>query len=513
MSTRFKPADQGTAGVATFSGDTLDRTFFGTTLSQVTQGTWTYNNQNYGFTNLFARLQPLVDHLGSGVVHVQPGIELVNTSSTINSGNITVSNNWNLAAGTAGNLQTATRNGQTFEYFDPASSYINFNYRLATPWGGLDAGALTLRTAGNIKVNASISDGFFQFGNYLDPNYVASVAAYLSSSVTDRTIDQKGGVYAYFLNNLSSSPIAPYQAAGNTISPRAQDLATADLFPHALRVCTVDCSQANIKTVTAPSSWSYAFTAGADVSSANPMSRVPLPSGAGSKGDVIVSNHATYNQTLNDNAGGGPAVPNNNGVTHSSVTVNLPTMVRTGTGKITIAAARDVKFADTVAPGVIYAAGVNTAKLADPNYSVQTVNGVSRVVAGNPDGFFEPQLLAYGNGAAAYGAPELYYGPPTAAAFPEKGGDVVIDAQRDIVGNMSSGNKVLQYYQPWLLSDAGVTPSSSALTGGSVKSFGAGRFRAVGNADRVADGLVDTVRQLPARHPQRRRQRHGDGRA
>lgn len=467
----FNPASLGTAN---FIGDaTPNRSFFTDTIAQVTQGTWSHNNQNYGFSNLFARLQPLVDHLGSNVVHVQPGIELVNTSSTVNSGNITVASNWNLAAGTAGNLQTATVNNQTFQYFDPASSYVNFNYRLATPWGGLDAGALTLRAAGNIDVNASISDGFFQFGNYLDPNYVAAVAAYLGSSGTNRTIDQTGGLYTYFLNNLSSAPIAPYQAAGNSISPGAQDLVTADLFPHALRVCTVDCSQANIKTVTSPSSWSYAFTAGADVSSANPMARVALAD-VGGKGDVTVNNHGSYSQRLNNDATGA-ALAATEGA--NSITINLPTMVRTGTGNIAIAAARDVKFTDTVAPGVIYAAGVNTARLPDASYSVQTIDGVSRVVAGNPDGFFEPRILAYGNGAIVDpGAPELYYGPPTAAAFPEMGGDVVIDAQRDIIGNASTGNKVLQYYQPWLLSNAGMAPASSALTGGSLKLYGAGVF-------------------------------------
>jgi hypothetical protein len=148
-------------------------------------------------------------------------------------------------------------------------------------------------------------------------------------------------------------------------------------------------------------------------------------------------------------------------------------MVRTGTGSITVAAARDVILQDTAAPGVIYAAGVNTSTYANP-YSVQTVNGVSSIVATNPDGFFEPMVMAYGNKAALGGAPDLYYGPPTAAAFPEKGGDVVIDAQRDIIGNVTTDKKVLQYYQPWLLSNAGLTPSGSASI------LGAGVFAPAG---------------------------------
>ena len=440
---------------------------------------------SYGFSGLLNRLNApdgLVAQLGASVVHVQPGIDLVNTSTTINSGSITVASNWNLAAGTAGNLQTATNpaNGKSFQYFDPNSSYVNFNYRLATPWGSLDAGALTLRAAGNINVNASISDGFYQFGNYLDPNYVAWVASYLANVANvanagnyARFIDPKAP-YTYYLNNYSGSavPIAPYNAAGNAISPSAQDLAVADLFPNQLLVCTANCSapNPNIVTVTAPTSWSYNFTAGADVSSANPMARISLASaqqgnsGAGF-GSVILSNHATYQQSLLvgdiSSTTGTPTVP-----------VNLPTMVRTGTGNISIAAGLDVVLQDTVAPGVIYAAGVNTAKLADPNYSLQTVNGVPSVVASNPDGFFEPQLLAFGNGGT--NGTGVYYGPPTAAAFPERGGDVTIDAQRDIIGYTLSGNKVVQYYQPWLLADAGVTPTGAA--GGLASLFGEGVY-------------------------------------
>lgn len=445
----FDPANQGKQGVANFTGDASpDRVFFGDTISQITKGTWANNGQSYGFTNLFTRLTPLVNSLGADVVHVQPGIDLVNSK-----GDITVSSNWNLAAGTAGQL--VTNGGVT--YFDPASSYINFAYRLATPWGGLDAGALTLRAAGNINVNASVSDGFFQFGNYLDQTYVSRVTTYLGDLAGARSIDRgnisNDGLYAYYLNNSTTVPIAPYKAAANDISASSQDLISADLFPHSLRACTTDCSSANIKTITAPASWSYNLTAGADVSSANPNARVPLARGTG---DVIVDKHGSYSQTLLKDKNSGAAV-----------TVYIPTMVRTGTGNIAVAAARDVILQDTLAPGVIYAAGVNTEKLADPSYSLQTINGVSSIVAGNAAGFLEPRILAYGNNEVAH-APELYYGPPIAAAFPEKGGDVVIDAQRDVVGNTTIGNKVPQYYQPWLLSDTGVTPGSnfSALGAG-----------------------------------------------
>ncbi|MFK4497503.1 hypothetical protein ABIF86_001794 [Bradyrhizobium japonicum] len=445
----FDPANQGKPGVASFTGGAgTGNAFFGDTVSQITKGTWSYNGQSYGFTNLFTRLAPLVNSLGADVVHVQPGVDLVNSK-----GDITVSSNWNLAAG------VVDRGKPSPTIFNPASDYIDFTYRLATPWGGLDAGVLSLRAAGNINVNASISDGFFQFANYLDPIYAGKVNDYFASNGGLRAIDFN----SIYLNDPTSNTllIAPYRAGdvGNGISPTSQDLASADLFPHKLLVCTIDCSQANIKAVTAPSSWSYMLTAGADVSSANPTARVPL---ANDKGDVIVDKHASYDQKVV-----GSTAP---------VSVNIPTMIRTGTGSITVAAARDVIMKDTDAPGVIYAAGVNTETYANPYSPSLAVN--------DPNGFFEPRLMAYGNAAATV-APELYYGPPTAAAFPEKGGDVVIDAQRDVVGGTkvvaikdANGNtvykKVPQYYQPWLLSSSGVTPSAGASI------LGAGVFAPVG---------------------------------
>lgn len=464
----FNPATQNTTtpsglSVATFTGNTQDQTFFGTTLAQITQGTWSYNGQNYGFSNLFNRLQPLVTQLGASVVQVQPGVQLVNST-----GSITVANNWNLASGTAGNLQTAANS--SVQYFDPASSFVSFNYRLVTPWGNVDAGDLTLRAAGNINIDASISDGFFQFGNYLDPSYVASVNGYVidQNSTSGGNTRTFANDYNYYLNGVGTVPIAPYKSSGNAISPTSQDLAASDLFPNSLNVCTGSCTTSNptLTTVTALSSWSYTFTAGADFASANPTARIALTgANAANNGDVIVNNHTSYVQSV--------IADSSSQKQATQVVVDLPTMVRTGTGDITIAAARDVVMADTTAPGVIYAAGVNTPLLPGANYS-----GSSSVIAGNPDGFLEPQLLAYGNNGTVVGSSVQtgvlpYYGPPTAAAFPEMGGDVTVDAQRDVVGYSGSGNKVLQYYQPWLLADSGVT-SGTAL-------FGAGVFAPVGS--------------------------------
>ncbi|MFX9718536.1 hypothetical protein ABTO87_18370, partial [Acinetobacter baumannii] len=77
------------------------------------------------------------------------------------------------------------------------------------------------------------------------------------------------------------------------------------------------------------------------------------------------------------------------------------TMVRTGTGNIGIFAAGDVKLSDlpaanTAAPGVIYAAGVQTPKLTDPGYALSGPSSSQTVRPSYTadDAFLEPRLLA-----------------------------------------------------------------------------------------------------------------------
>src|SRR5262249_21198158 len=148
------------------------------------QGTWKQGGTSYGFSGAISRFTSVASRLGSnadgtGIFHLQPGVDLVNPSSNINGGNITVANSWNLAAGTAGNLQRGA--------FDFSKSYVSFDYRLASTFG-IDPGVLTLRAFNGINVNASISDGFFGFRDYLNSSYLTAVRTYLAN--TTQVIDQ-----------------------------------------------------------------------------------------------------------------------------------------------------------------------------------------------------------------------------------------------------------------------------------------------------------------------------------
>ena len=76
-------------------------------------------------------------------LHLRPEIDLVNpsTSTIDNAGNITVASNWNFGAGSV-----------------DANGNINLLYRTSN---GGEPGTLALRAANNVKINATISDGFF----------------------------------------------------------------------------------------------------------------------------------------------------------------------------------------------------------------------------------------------------------------------------------------------------------------------------------------------------------------
>ncbi|MEW6435567.1 MAG: filamentous hemagglutinin family protein [Pseudomonadota bacterium] len=103
-------------------------------------------------------------------------------------------------------------------------------------------------------------------------------------------------------------------------------------------------------TLNTGSSASYRIVAGANFSSVDPLSLQPASAGGGS---VTLDGHFSYLDTDQ---------------------INAPTMIRTGTGSIDIAAVNDVDWQDNTAPAVIYTAGepasgipVQTAATLPPN--------------------------------------------------------------------------------------------------------------------------------------------------
>jgi len=114
--------------------------------------------------------------------HARPGVELDY------SGDIVLSSNWNLGAGTvniaaavAAGLMLPVDPGCTSDcqyYIIPGDAgkvfakYTTLTYRVGGQVLG-EPGVLTLRASGNLEIDGSITDGFFQFGDQTDANYLA----------------------------------------------------------------------------------------------------------------------------------------------------------------------------------------------------------------------------------------------------------------------------------------------------------------------------------------------------
>jgi filamentous hemagglutinin family protein len=388
---------------------------------------------------------------------IQPGIVLQNPTTSVNNGDITVASAWNLAAGVIVNPATGNK-------FSQSTSDILFAYRFgycvpsctsASATYDVEPGDLTLQAVRNINVNASISDGFFDTENLSGVTSTSATQQVVGTIPSGAPTALPTATFTAIENALLGNLTNPngFSPAVTTTNPGG--LASYDLFPSTFNMVVQTKGGASTwaTTTAQPGSWSYRLTAGADFSSANPNGVGPLATygdnatGAlAGQGNVIVNGHTTYTVTSGSVFSPGP-----------TLTVALPTMLRTGTGDITIDAARDVVLADTSAPGVIYSAGVN-AQLPSGFTAPNLFYAGDATVTDSP----YDELLSIGNALVKLA------GPTTAPAFPVDGGDVVIRAQQDITGfqnvfstgnyalgsSTSGSNPAYQFYAPWLLVQA-----------------------------------------------------------
>ncbi|WP_017775087.1 filamentous haemagglutinin family protein [Paraburkholderia kururiensis] len=501
-----------------------------------TPGTANTNHQTfYGYANGDATtaapgtLMGFVEHGLDGLANpfagtsiqntrVVPGIELDNPSPAINGGDIQVLTNWNLGAGSSASNLAFRFNGQ--------------------------APIITFRADNDVKVRASLTDGFFQIANPVGngltapipapsdyttaeklwstpfgPGYVLSYYAYLGltgpvnwTSGDTAEVAQYYGMYAEYAQYLSSvtpsgqrvfvgapllnlnAPIAPGQPVMTTAAPTAQDeLSDPTAYPRYLalyetyrqQISTWQTSHpgvtAHIDQLQAPpavltalitspivvqaaptdntpsplavagnglpllsatlnggSSSSYRIVAGADLSSANPLSVQSVSafssSGAAPRaggGNVTFGGYFAYDNSTS------PVNPD-------SLTLLAPTMVRTGTGSIDIAAGNGVSLFDSsltpkndpnvmAVPGVIYTAGAPAAGAPAASLTGAVVSGG----AGHQDIFVSPGVNS------------------------DSAGDITIHAQGNIdsVENVTDvdglvtggkGNNISQFWWQWM---------------------------------------------------------------
>ncbi|HEY3598581.1 MAG TPA: filamentous hemagglutinin family protein, partial [Paraburkholderia sp.] len=420
---------------------------------------------------------------------VTPGIELDNPDPLINDGNISILSNWNLGAGTAANA-------------------LAFRVK-----SNGEAPIITFRAENNVKVEASLTDGFFQIANpvaggsaieiyvplpgkavdahtafYDTPqgplgydlayyaygnahpaypqyenltrpphdfggvdtpeteSYFALYKAYTdfllapTESVALSGVDNvlaigksRGSAFplstqapptppdattqandpqlylvylklynAYLVNNTSalgiSQLVPPAAPIGELIT---NPLTNGGQTVTATTPATTDNTPSPVATAANPlplqsaslsggSSSSFRIVAGANLNSANPLAlqAAALFNGAG-QGSVTLDGHFAF-------------------VDANNATLLAPTMIRTGTGSIDIAAANDVSLLDSTAPGVIYTAGAPAAGAPVTSASATILKGNSLLKI--------PDFLV------------------TSAVNPDSAGDISIHAQGDITG-------------------------------------------------------------------------------
>ncbi|MBV9994452.1 MAG: filamentous hemagglutinin family protein [Caulobacteraceae bacterium] len=263
--------------------------------------------------------------------HARPGIELDY------SGNIVLASNWNLGAGVvdvagaaAAGLMTADSALPGRFFVTPGdegqllAQYAAATYHVGGSFYG-EPGVLTLRAGGDLDIQGSITDGFFQFGDQTDPGYLnlvlgggdrayqgalapacsgaggcASVSAYVSGANPRHFVAVTFPVPRGLDRAVFDLPPAPYSAAANTpaalgdtpvaggalVSGTGDPLGSAQLFP---------LLPADSGGTTPVNSWSYQLVAGADLAGASGRPSVnPLNVVAASAANLIVSGREVY---------------------------------------------------------------------------------------------------------------------------------------------------------------------------------------------------------------------------
>ncbi|NVO17722.1 MAG: filamentous hemagglutinin family protein [Rhodoplanes sp.] len=335
------------------------------------------------------------------ILHLRPEVVLANPAGRtgVNGGNITVASNWNLGA------VKGLKNASAFTATDGTSvaantlitdafgnllaKYANYQGQLVVDktmplfyrTAAGEPGVLTLRAAGNLAINATLSDGFYE------------------------TSDAFGGTI----------PVADRIANNPAMSGTIADFNTTAAAGLMSVVPGVNNGSFAFNLV-----GGAAFTSGN--ATVNPDAVVAVSGTAGATtGNVTINGHTTY--------------PNYD---FSGRIVQIPTLVRTGTGSITIAAAGNFQLLDIAAPGAVYTAGAAVA---------------------TPDGFTAPVIPAtyFVNSGSISGCTSgtCINGLVNTPTWASGGGAVTITTGQAIIGvqtpvDNSGGTQTGTAYQPMM---------------------------------------------------------------
>jgi filamentous hemagglutinin family protein len=246
------------------------------------------------------------------------------------------------------------------------------------------------------------------------------------------TTDMIATIYAGALDAISNNPLVtnfdPFYGIGNVMNATSSSpLMTA--------------------AISGNGSFSYDFVAGAvfqanNALSVDPNAVLPVsPLSPTVTGNVTIDGHTSYADVLARGSNG-------------PLTINIPTLVRTGTGSITIAAAGNVEFLDQTTPGAIYTAGAAATTPSDFNAPTVPARYTS-----NPNGLVSTPAWGVGGGAVTVTA----------------GGSIIgVEMPLDANGSQTgtAGAATGQMWSDWYyhsgLSDGSITPFAGCAAAGSV---------------------------------------------
>ncbi|MEW6436329.1 MAG: filamentous hemagglutinin family protein [Pseudomonadota bacterium] len=209
---------------------------------------------------------------------------------------------------------------------------------------------------------------------------------------------------------VAGTPNAPLPPPAISAPPSPSFLPAANNTPAPVKTVTDQSPISGMDLAAEASSSSYEFVAGAQfatgaTAAVDPEAVVTTASlGGAVTGDVTLNGHiAVANSALSEQL--------YNGATNSYVTydpeVDVPTIVRTGTGSIDMVAAGDIEWLDPLSPAAVYTAGT---------------------VAPNASGYTVPTL------ASAYTSGAQITGLLTTPVWATGGGEVTLSAGQDIIG-------------------------------------------------------------------------------
>ncbi|MEW6439019.1 MAG: filamentous hemagglutinin family protein [Pseudomonadota bacterium] len=199
------------------------------------------------------------------------------------------------------------------------------------------------------------------FGDY--QNYVTAYADYTTdqvepggktySSYTTHPADSLYLVSMSFLPSPGDTPNLNISIAQQAAGP-ANAIANNPAMNGTLAdVNTTSAANLMTAAISGQGSFSYNFVAGSQFAASGNLAADPDSVIAAAAGVVTTGANPSDSVTVN----GHTSFTNPNQVNGGTVTIDVPTLVRTGTGSIEIVAAGSVEMLDKTAPGAIYTAG------------------------------------------------------------------------------------------------------------------------------------------------------------